>query len=130
MQVDRYLSPSPENHDGPRGAVALAMREYELESQAWNVMNSLSGPGVQAGTLQLSEKVGKAIDEDPEIAKCPSARQIIAHADQSLGRLKIRNPGSSMRVDMIANWARLNPSLLWTCASAQVAEAERLLAQH
>ena len=111
VKVDRYLS-SPGNDPAEfRKPIQTAMHEYELASQAWsNTINV---------TLAIAS-IGKTIMEDPETASCPTIKPLI---DRLNPKKKIQDQYLE-----IAFRVGERPALLWTCASAQVAEAERLIA--
>jgi hypothetical protein len=126
VKVDRYLSSAANDGAALRSGIGLAMREYELASQAWSTAISTS-----VGTLAVATSVGRTLDGDPEISKCPAIRQWIDQTNQTAARSRVtRNNSPDQRAAMIGLLAGQRPALLWTCASAHVAEAERLLAQH
>jgi hypothetical protein len=124
VKVDRYLSSQRNDSIDFRKAIGLAMREYELASQAWSLAASSS-----AESFAVSLAVGKRLDEDPEISKCPSVRQFVdQNRSQIRSQTKIRvNPDQVAGI--LGQLLGSRPATLWACASAQVAEAERLLAQ-
>jgi hypothetical protein len=132
VKVDQYLS-SPAN-DAPalRSAITLGMREFLLASQAWSIKFSDSAdPG---RTLELARAVGRTLEQDPQISQCPVTRQFIDQTYQTAASSKFLRKAKEQespeaRTQFIGFLASSRPDLLWPCASAQVAEAERLLAQ-
>jgi hypothetical protein len=121
VKVDQYLSTASDDITPLRSAIGLAMREYELASQAW------SGAITTSGVALIS--VGRSIEQDSRISDCPAIREMIDQVDQNPNR-RLRPTSPAARTDSIGIRAGLRPALLWACASAQLAEAERLVAQH
>jgi hypothetical protein len=132
VKVDQYLS-SPAN-DAPalRSAITLGMREFLLASQAWSIKFSNStDPG---RTLELASAVGRTLEQDPQIAQCPVTRQFIDQTYQTAASSKFLRKAKEQespeaRARFIGFLTSGHPDLLWPCASEQVAEAERILAQ-
>jgi hypothetical protein len=124
VKVDRYLSSSSAT-DGAeaRRAIRVAMLEYELASLGWLAGTS---PLMNANLWVPMSK----ILEDPDVQKCPAARAIIYLRDNSKPPPP---PGPKLDPTEELGWLfamRGNaPGTVWPCASQQVAEAERLLAQ-
>jgi hypothetical protein len=112
VKIDRYLSSAGNDPPDSRKAIETAMREYELASMAWNIKGS--------SEWTTADRVEQVLEKDPEISKCPGLKRWL---DQELRA----NP---FRPAIAGFDAGENPSILWTCASAQIAEAERLIAQH
>ncbi len=116
IKVDKYLSISVEDTGNLHSAIALAMREYELASRAWD--------GSFPGHADLSFWKTVEANLDPIILKaCPVIRKVVdrvqlAAAYQALGMR------DTAMVDGKPAYA-----LLWGCAADQVAEAEVLLAE-
>jgi hypothetical protein len=115
VKVDKYLASPADDSPQLRGAIRVAMLEYELASQSW-LVGSSSSPIAHA---DLWEPMGKIL-EDPEVAKCPVA----ARAVRTAGRTDAKSLGLSLV--LLPGGA---PGDLWPCASQQIAEAERLIAQ-
>jgi len=110
IKVDRYLS-SPAK-DPARSAIELAMRYYELASEAWRM-------GV------LAVDVGKTIVEDPSLAACTALK---AAAPSMVTRNPIPSEDKLKNPVVIGIYVGEHPAVLWACASEQVAQAERFLA--
>ena len=84
VKVDRYVSLAKTDAAEFRGAIGLAMREYELASQAWSTTISTSMRG-----LAVATNVGMSLDEDPEVSKCPAIRQMIDQMDRETGKSRL-----------------------------------------
>jgi hypothetical protein len=135
VKVDRYLS-APGN-DAPelRTAINVAMLEYELASQGW--LTSFS----PVEHTNLWTPMGK-IMEEPNVAKCPAVQAVLyvrdhPQAANSTSNRKSRSaPSPAHQQDPTEQLGLLfaikggAPGSVWSCASAEVAEAERLAAQH
>ena len=120
IKVDRYTSSSEGDSPDVRNAITLAMREYEFASQGWGVKFNSGGQALAA-----SSAIGQVLMTDPEISKCPGIRQLIDSVPPKLLNTA-KGPNYSFIGIMFSN----SPNSIWACASAQVAEAERLLALH
>ncbi len=122
VKVDRYLGSSSSDQPDIRQAIAVAMREYQLASDAWN--SSISNAIFDQVT------VGKVLAEDPEISKCPAIQARVQSMIQSAGNGKGRG---RLKLDPAVTLALIGEKdaagPLWVCAAAEVAEAERLLQQ-
>lgn len=132
VKVDRYLS--SQSGDGPElgRAIRVAMLEYELASRAWRANVEILS--------DLWKSMGDTM-QDPEVAKCPAVRVVTTLVDNSrptnpnaqdrAAILGIKAPDRATTLGIkLANAGRDNLAPdIWACASAQVAEAERLLAQ-
>jgi hypothetical protein len=125
VKVDQYLS-APANGAAERNGIETAMREYELARDAWDAsFNFLN-------TLKLSGERRQAIGqflEDPETT-CPVLTDFVGQEGrgrhgESLASLFLTQAAALYQ----ARHTRVYESL-WTCASAQVAQAERLITQH
>jgi hypothetical protein len=116
IKADKYQSASGNDAADLRSAIGLAMREYELASRAWD--GSFRGHE----DLAMWQKIEANLDTDI-LKKCPVVSKVVKSVElgaayQTLGRR------DTATVDGQTPWAAL-----WTCATAQVAEAERLLAK-
>jgi hypothetical protein len=123
IKADKFLSASADHPSELRSAIGLAMREYALAFEAWNAA-LVESAGREAA-------VSRVLLEDPEISQCPAIRELVK---TGRSRVASRYPQMSdkghidIEVGAIIGSREAN-SPLWTCASAQVAEAERLLSQ-
>ena len=125
VKVDQYLS-APASGAAERNGIQTAMREYELARDVWDAsFNFLN-------ILKLSSERRQAIGqflEDPEMT-CPVLTDFVKqegkgrHGEDLAG--SFLNQASAMYQ---VRHTRVYESL-WTCASAQVAQAERLIMQH
>lgn len=112
VKVDRYLASAA---DSPlRSAISLAMREYELASQEWN---EAINPKYRVHETLLRYIDDRMLSEDP---KCPAFAQWHDLVRQNFARnWYVR----SFAVDGLITRYQ---GVVWTCASDQVAEAQRL----
>ena len=112
VKVDRYLSSAA---DSPlRSAISLAMREYELASQEWNEAIHQT---YRVHETLLRYIDGRMLSED---SKCPAFSQWHDLVRQNFTRnWYIR----SFAVDGLISRYQ---AVLWTCATDQLAEAQRL----
>jgi hypothetical protein len=106
IQVDRYLAGKPAGPE--RLPISKAMDFYVLASSAWNAKVSKSG----------YDEVGGS----PLVAECPALAELMRRTDantsvRTLGQATIR--GISISISGVPD--------IWQCASAQLAEAEKLL---
>lgn len=134
VKVDRYLSSPGSDGPEPRGAIRVAMLEYELASQGWVAGSS----PVEHGDLW--RPMGEIL-EDPDVQKCPAAKTIIYLRDNpppsnnATTRRSKSPPPPARKQDPTEELGLLfamrgnAPGSLWPCASLQVAEAEKLLSQ-
>jgi hypothetical protein len=139
VKVDRYFGSPTTDTEELRNAIGVAMREYELASRTWALSISASRGTeviVQSGT-------GKTIEEDAGISKCPAVRNIIDQVDkerlevswlapyryQIVSWARLGASWSEQRQAMIGYAVGQTPRILWACASAQLGDADRLLAQ-
>jgi hypothetical protein len=108
VKVDRYLSSAMK--EPAQKAVGLAMRYYELAREPL-----LNG---------ILNDVGNIIAGDPSLQVCTAlkAAAVSMKADRN-GKQGLNSTGSVML------YVGEHPAVLWTCASEQIAEAERLAAQ-
>ena len=120
VQVDRYISSSANDSVDLRNAIERAMRQYELASQAWS--------GAIAHTENELTAIGKILEANSEISKCSAIWSMIGQVDQSLDKNRPNWPEE--RASKIGVRVGVRPALLWTCASGQLARAERLLSPH
>jgi hypothetical protein len=118
--------------------VRVAMREYELASRAWSARLAIGFSGTDA-----MAEVGKTLDQTPEISKCLAVRAVIEKVNQSEGHagdlaeswgLERANTLAAMgwefqRPILIGLLMGQTPAILWSCASSQLTEAERLTEQ-
>jgi hypothetical protein len=109
IQVDQYLAGNP---TGPeRIAIAKAMDFYVFASSAWNAQVGRSGY--------------EAVGASPLINECAA---LSAHATAADARFPGRNPSDRATTRGISISISGVP-VVWTCAAAQLAEAEKLLAE-
>jgi hypothetical protein len=87
--------------DPAQNAIGLAMRYYELAGESWS------------GQVGLMIGVEQAIGGDPTLQACTALKAI--QLPKRIG---------------LAAYLASRPSVLWSCASDQVADAERLITQH
>jgi hypothetical protein len=114
VKVDRYLSAAA---DSPlRSAISLAMREYEIASQEWN---EAINPTYRVHETLLRYIDGRMLSEDP---RCPAFAQWHDLVRQNFARNWYTR---SFAVDGLISRYQ---SVVWTCASDQVADAQRLSA--
>jgi hypothetical protein len=123
VKVDRYLSSQEDDMADLRGAIRVAMLEYELASQGW--------------LANLWMPMGKTL-EDPRVQNCPIARVMVdlrdnPPANAAHARRSLKSTNSSMKQDPTEALGLLfamkgnAPGTIWPCASHELAEAERLL---
>jgi hypothetical protein len=109
IQVDQYLAGKP---TGPeRIAIAKAMDFYVFASSAWNAKVSSSGYETVGASLLINE--------------CAA---LTAHATAADARFPGRNSSDRATTRGISISISGIP-VVWTCASDQLAEAEKLLAE-
>jgi hypothetical protein len=114
IKVDKYLSTSGNGTRELRTAIRLAMREYELASQAWDT--SFPGHG------DLSMWKATEANLDPDMLKtCSLVKQVVDRL-QLTSSFHVLGMGDVTTVD-----GKPAHAILWQCAADQVAEAERLL---
>jgi hypothetical protein len=108
IQVDRYLAGKPAGAE--RLPISKAMDFYLLASSAWNAKVSKSGYDDVGGS--------------PLVAECPALAELIRRTDantsgRTLGQATVR--GISISTSGVPD--------IWSCAAAQLAEAEKLMAE-
>jgi hypothetical protein len=72
VKVDQFVQSSPKKNTPARDVVRVAMRYYELASQAWS----------ENITNHFSQEVGHILEDDPEINACPAVKEIVAHKNE------------------------------------------------
>lgn len=111
IKVDRYLAAAPTDAPG-RDAIALAMREFVLASQAWNaVIGKRVEDEIASGTQIMSDK---------DMASCPAIQGLIATSNQKTTTMQLFDLGPAY----FAAQDGVRP--LWQCAALSVADAVRL----
>jgi hypothetical protein len=120
VKFDRYTSSVEAGAPG-RTAITLAMREYEIASQAW----SLKFTNDAGSALAMAASIGQTLMTDSEISQCPGIKQLV----QSVPMAKTKT-GPVPNFSLVGYVFGGSPASVWPCASAQVAEAERLAARH
>lgn len=137
VKMDRYLASPTNGDDKARAAAQLAMRYYEVAAEAWNNKISKSG---------RDREVGLVLRSDPGLRECPAVQGVVAEADAGserfhtqpviIGKTRIAppqpRPGQSL-ASMIEDFAVYStgsrvgesPNILWSCATAKLAEADR-----
>lgn len=116
VKFDRYAS-SVEAGAPERTAITLAMREYEIASQAWSLKFNTA--------LAMATRIGQTLMTDSEISQCPGIKQLV----QSVPMAKTKT-GPVPNLALVGMVFGESPASVWPCAAAQVAEAERLTAKH
>jgi hypothetical protein len=123
VKVDRYLSSAGDTEVQQVAAMRIAMREYQLASEAWNASIS--------NDVFRQAAVGKVLAEDPDIAKCAAIQERVQAMTEST---QASNRQFRMKFDPTVTMALIGQKEaavpLWTCAAVRVQEAERLLTQH
>jgi hypothetical protein len=114
VKVDRYLSSSPNDPPELRKTIEIAMREYELAGQSWN--------------LQGNESAYRSLITPNLLERCPAVAKIIEGE-----RLKVALAMGTVgmlddAMDMIKVDGQYAHRVLWKCAITEGVEAERLLA--
>lgn len=123
VKVDQYLAHPPANDLALRGDIKAAMRYHEMVSQALNAKM----------VMALTQKTGttEALNRNTQARHALADIGAAAGGDQcfslrtSLAALTVL-PGDDKNLNaglFIAD----RPSLLWTCAAQQLAQADRLL---
>lgn len=98
--------------------MALALAYYELAGATWRASIERS----TAGYIWL----GQQLEQDH--GACPQISGLIETATANVGRLEYRRP-SARREEIGKEATRAWPPVPWTCAAAQLAEAERLIGE-
>jgi hypothetical protein len=113
IKVDNYLSASASDAGDLRGAIGLAMREYELASRVWGA--SISGDSSIPKTIEASL--------DPDLLnQCPVVKKVLDWAKLATDfRILGFELSSKQMVDGQPGYVAL-----WQCAAGEVAEAQRL----
>jgi hypothetical protein len=114
VKADRYLLSSPNDPPEHRKTIEIAMQEYELAGQSWN--------------LQGNESAYRSLITPDLLERCPAVAKIIEGE-----RLKVALAMGTVgmlddAMDMIKVDGQYAHKVLWKCAITQGAEAERLLA--
>ena len=113
VKVDQFVqSPQQKDVQG-RKPIRLAMRYYELAAQAWGTKFTSESAG---GLVN----VGRSLTNDKELASCATVKGTIASANSYA-----KTPEE--KLGLLGALIQMTPSILWTCASDKIAEAERLL---
>jgi hypothetical protein len=113
VKVDKYLSSPANDAKALQKAIETAMREYELAGQSWNRQGDLSRwSNLDPDLLKTCPAVGKVAEN----MKLATSFQVLGMVEEAEKRVTVDGQSA--------------PVALWKCASAQVAEAERSLAQH
>jgi hypothetical protein len=140
VKVDRYLSSQGSVGIELRSAVRVSMLEYELASQAWITKTD---PPANAS---LWKSMGVAM-QDLDVAKCPVVKAATEMNDNPPAPAPSRKRPPPVRSSSMDRSEGLGLTLaiaersqywslgsvtsgIWACASAELAEAERLAAQH
>ena len=116
VKFDVYVSSKSTESGAVRDAVESAMQWYELSSQAW-------GDSV-GNSFNFLNSVGTAVLMNNKLSTCPSVIQAL-----TLAYRPRKPPTPTERIQHAGIAIMTQPSSLWPCASAQVDEAERLLAK-
>lgn len=116
VKFDAYMSSKGTESAAIRDAVELAMQWYELSSHAWS--DSFGN------SFTFVNSVGTAVLTNNKLSSCPSVVQAL-----SLAYKPKTPPTPAERIQHAGLAIAVQPSSLWPCASAQVDEAERLLAK-
>jgi hypothetical protein len=112
IKVDKYLSTSANDAAGLRSSIGLATREYELASRVWSATFQEDGVSTMTAIVDNLE---------PDILKnCPVVKRAVERVSISTALRNLNVPDTAPVGP--APWA-----VLWSCASANVAEADRLL---
>jgi len=130
VKVDRYLSSAANDADALRNAIRLSMSGYQLASLVWNLRFSSQRNGEAEWPLKVT--IARTLCGKLAISECPALRQWMdqVKADIAFNRYPSDTLNSaSTRDHIIGDIAEDHPQVLWDWASAQLAEAERLLAQ-
>lgn len=127
VKVDQFLQ-SPKGSSGPgTDAIRIAMRYYEIASQAW------SGHLTQG----FPKEVGRILEEDEEINACPAIKALVQRKDDFYQKNPSQYRGTRngrplpdpdpRHFGFLAELAGQQPAILWRCGSDRMAEAEGLL---
>jgi hypothetical protein len=116
VQVDRFLLG---NAIGPERAHMLAaMGYYELAAQAWSY----------ASTEPLGGFVGVGQRVEAERATCPSLQSLVDQGVSRAARMRSTTEEDRLRsIGIVTGSSGL--TIVWACAAAELAEAEKLLAE-
>ncbi len=127
VKVDQFVQSSQEKDTPGRDVMRVAMRYYELASQAWNGHITNSFP----------REVGRVLEDDQEINGCSAVKALIVQKNDFFATyrapvLKGRNgqpipDPDPQHFGFLANQAGQRPATLWSCASDKITEAERLI---
>lgn len=127
VKVDQFIN-SPQQKDTPaRDSIRVAMRYYELASQAWSGHLTKSFP----------QQVGGILEDDPEINTCSGVKALIQHKDEVYQkyppRRRVNRDGTVVpdedprHFGFLAELAGQQPAVLWSCAADKITEAERMV---
>jgi hypothetical protein len=123
IKVDQFIE-SPQAKETPgRDSIRLAMRYYEVATQAW----ALEISPARANTYQATLSMGHLLNEDKEIGECPGLRGLLATVNKPTSVKSLNQP--DFRLFYLAGLVGKQPAVLWSCASDKIAEAERLVDQ-
>lgn len=121
IKVDRSLRSASNTDDFRRKAVQIAIGEYELARDVWDVsLNFLNAMKFNADRL---EAIARMI-EDSE-AKCSVLTEFVVREPNKHGQQLASSFLSETSALYEVRHVRTH-ELLWSCASARVAEVERL----
>lgn len=125
VTVDRYLGSTEKSRSELQIAIGLAMQYYELASQAWNAWIIKD--------FGKATEIGRNLREDRILGECPEIKAVIAQQDANapiraaMGiRDSSRTPSEEIAM-FIGTSIGKNPDVPWACASAKIADAEKLI---
>jgi hypothetical protein len=139
VKVDRYLSSAATDTPGLRDAVRVAMVEYELMRYA---LNPVTGEKEKSlGTM------GKIVGDPGVARKCLPLRNLtdqdLSSEQHSLKNVLRTNAALAWKVARISHTPdhdddlgltflakQITPAQIWSCASDQIVEADRLIVRH
>jgi hypothetical protein len=134
VKVDQYLKSPGQDDQRVRSAIGMAMRCYEVASQAWNL--KIAGTaGSVFRHVDIYMVIGRFVRE--ELRECPAMREWLSANDAELPRslnddwLKGLQPGDRQAVARMFETGisiSKSPSAIWPCASEKIAEGKRQLA--
>jgi hypothetical protein len=114
VRVDKYIGSATNDPAELRRAISLAIREYVLASESWNVSI--------ANKEELTVEFGQQLVNDPEVSNCPLIRDKIETWTSVVKNVHDRLKYIGQKDE--------NLTALWGCAAAQIGEVERLLVKH
>lgn len=121
VKVDRYLSSKESEDTELRRATRVAMLEYEFAARAWLAKVQ----GEPSSVVMAGEMM-----PNPDLGTCPTVKAMIDRAKEVAQTKGQQSSQRSMGLGVQVMIAKNPVPEIWACASAQVTEAERLLAQH